>query len=179
MCSNECTDFRRSGFSPQKKTNVIFRAGAFSFQNELFCDNVVANTFSEEQLNRTTSLQLFVQGVRRNFLKGQVRCKIISGGATGKDNVGAKSFLEEFSKRTISSDFLRFLKTTMSLKDHVWRSNRNGQFRCKQLFKEIGGISEKDKFVAKSCLREPLTTSSWQSHFWRSSVKTNVVVELF
>ncbi len=50
-----------------KKANVIFRAGAFSFQNELFCDNVVANTFSEEQLNRTTSLQLLVQGFQRNF----------------------------------------------------------------------------------------------------------------
>ena len=123
---------------------------------------VVCPRISEEYLKRTSSLPNHFWG---SNWKEQGRCKIIFGGVLEKN-----SFVPMF---------WRFLQTTMSLKDRIWRSNRNGQYRWKRLFQEIGGFSEKDQFVAKSCLKEPLTTSLWQSHWWRSSVKRNVVVKWF
>ena len=134
---------------------------------------------------------------QRSNWTGQLLCSCLSKdfrGISEKDKFVAKSFLGEQLERTRSMQnyfwrssrkeqlfpmFWRFLKTAMSLKDRIWRSNRNGQFRCKKLFKEIGGFVEKDQFVAKSCSKEPLTTSLWQSHWWRSSVKRNVVVKSF
>ena len=98
MCSNECTDFRRSCFSPQKKQTSF--SGLEHFHSKMNC---------------------FV---------------------------------------------------TMSLQTRFQRSNWTGQLLCSCLSKDFRGISEKDKFVAKSFLGEQLErTRSMQNYFLRSSRK--------